>query len=83
MLRSLQQVCHGVVSLNRLPSTVRTGFLFTHEFTESSFVPLSLIVRVEVDAEHEVAEGAVDVLAAALHGRLVGRVDDVDGGHGA
>ena len=39
----------------------------------------SSIVRVEVDAEHEVAEGAVDVLAAALHGRLVGRVDDVDG----
>ena len=80
MLRSLQQVCHGVVSLNRLPSTVRTGFLFTHEI---SFVLLSLIVRVEVDAEHEVAEWAVDVLAAALHGRLVGRVDDVDGGHGA
>ena len=39
-------------------------------------------MRVGVDAEHEVAEGAVDVLAAALHGRLVGRVDDIDC-HGA
>ena len=43
-------------------------------------IPLNM--RVGVDAEHEVAEGAVDVLAAALHGRLVGRVDDVDS-HGA
>ena len=30
------------------------------------------------DAHHEVAEGAVDVLAAALQGRVVGRVDQVD-----
>lgn len=39
-------------------------------------------MRVQVYAEHEVAEGAVDVLAAALHGRVVGCVDDVDR-HGA
>ena len=32
---------------------------------------------VEIDAEHEVAEGAVDVLAAALHRRLVRRVQQV------
>ncbi len=32
-----------------------------------------------LDAEHEVAEGAVDVLAAALHGGAVGRVAHVDG----
>ena len=37
---------------------------------------------VEVDAEHEVAEGAVDVLAAALHSRLVRRVQQVHR-HGA
>ena len=32
-----------------------------------------------LDAEEEVAEGTVDVFAAALHRRVVGRVDDVDG----
>ena len=31
-----------------------------------------------LDAEHEIAKGTVDVLAAALHRRVVGRVAHVD-----
>ena len=42
----------------------------------SFFLPLVAVLHLH--AEHEVAEGAVDVLAAALHGRVVGRVHGVD-----
>ena len=36
-----------------------------------------LVLILHLDAKHEVAEGTVDVLAAALHRRVVGRVHGV------
>ena len=41
-------------------------------------LPQALVELRVADAHHEVAEGTVDVLAAALQGRVVGSVDQVD-----
>ena len=41
-------------------------------------LPNALVELRVADAHHEVAEGAVDVLAAAQQGRVVGSVDQVD-----
>ena len=49
---------------------------FPHALVE---LRVAALVELRVaDAHHEVAEGTVDVLAAALQGRVVGSVDQVD-----
>ena len=60
------------------PTLAQLCVVFTHKIWVREFLSNCLNLRIP-DAHHEVTEGTVDVLAAALQGGVIRGVDQVHG----